>query len=378
MPDRTAQGRIPELDGLRRTAIVLVLLYHYAYLAPPADPTSVLARLQRSCGMGWAGVDLFFVLSGFLIGGILLDARSSGSYFETFYARRFFRIIPLYYIWIGINFALTLTAFRVYLKPFGAVPEQWQSVPVYMSFLQNCTENLHSNLGTAWLSHLRSLAVEEQFYLLMPLAVRFLPRRRLVPLLLTSSVAAPIARILVFKLSATHAKQYMLAPCRADALAMGVLLAVCWRDERWKIQILSRKKLLFSAALLLLTGALYLAYLNPSPYSYAMTVWGFSSVDLFFTCLLTIILMCPQGFVGAAFRSTVLTELGRLSYCMHLIHLVVNLLCHALLLHDTPQIKSWQSAAVTVLAAVATYGIARLSWTYLENPLLRRGRQYKY
>ena len=231
MRERTARERIPELDGLRGAAILLVLFYHYGYLTPHGKAGTFLDGLQGSFGMGWAGVDLFFVLSGFLIGGILLDSRTSPRFFRTFYARRFFRIIPLYYIWIGLYFVLTLSALSVFLKPLGGGREQPNIVPIYMFFLQNMTKNLHSNFGTAWLAHLWSLAVEEQFYLFAPLAVCFVSRKRLVPLLLIAILGAPIARIVVFKISTTHSIQYMLTACRADGLSLGVLLATGWRDN---------------------------------------------------------------------------------------------------------------------------------------------------
>jgi peptidoglycan/LPS O-acetylase OafA/YrhL len=378
MPDHIPQGRIPELDGLRGGAIVLVLFYHYVYLARLAEPGTILARLQSSFGLGWAGVDLFFVLSGFLIGGILLDSRTSRRYFKTFYARRFFRIVPLYYFWIGAYFVLTLSPLSASLKSLGGVREQFSILPIYMLFAQNMTRNLHSNFGTAWLASLWSLAVEEQFYLLMPLAVRFLPRQRLIPLLLVAIFGAPAARILVYKFSTAHSIQYMLAPCRADALSFGVLLAVGWRDNFWKTLALNHRRILFGATLLLLFGVVYLAYADPSPYSFTMTVWGFSTIDLFFSCLLVTILSVPQGFAGGICRWSLLTELGRVSYCIYVIHEAVNLLCHFFLLHDLPKILTWQGVATTFLAVLLTYGIAKLSWTFLENPLLRRGHEYKY
>src|SRR6202166_221767 len=107
-------SRIPELDGIRGMAIVFVLLYHFIYLAnveANVAPSGLLALVQKPFAMGWSGVDLFFVLSGFLIGGILLDARTWPRYFATFYARRFYRIIPLYYLWIGVYFVLVLGPF---------------------------------------------------------------------------------------------------------------------------------------------------------------------------------------------------------------------------------------------------------------------------
>src|SRR5579863_7722584 len=90
------RSRLPELDGIRGMAIIIVLLNH-AFSVPERH----IAWLERTFAMGWSGVDLFFVLSGFLIGGILIDAKGSPNYFKTFYARRAFRILPLYYAWIG-------------------------------------------------------------------------------------------------------------------------------------------------------------------------------------------------------------------------------------------------------------------------------------
>jgi peptidoglycan/LPS O-acetylase OafA/YrhL len=378
MRERTARGRIPELDGLRGAAILLVLFYHYVYLTPHAESGTFAERLQNFFGMGWAGVDLFFVLSGFLIGGILLDSKASPRFFKTFYARRFFRIIPLYYVWIGLYFILTISALSIFLKPLGGGREQSTIVPIYMFFLQNMTRNLHSNFGTAWLAHLWSLAVEEQFYLFAPLAIYFVSRKKLVPLLLITILAAPAARVLVFKISASHSIQYMLTPCRADGLSLGVLLAVGWRDSVWKSWVLSHRKLFFGITLLLMAGVISLAYSNASPYSFAMTVWGFSAIDLFFSCLLVTVLLFPGGFAGGIFRFPLLIEFGRISYCIYIIHQVVNLLCHSILFHRAPTILSWQGTAATFLAVVATYGIAKISWIWLENPLLRRGHEYKY
>jgi peptidoglycan/LPS O-acetylase OafA/YrhL len=110
MNDQLSKGRVPELDGLRGTAILSVLCFHYVTQQGVTPPGTLTHYLQRAVIMGWSGVDLFFVLSGFLIGGILMDARESPSYFRTFYARRFFRIIPIYYLWITAYVALMLLA----------------------------------------------------------------------------------------------------------------------------------------------------------------------------------------------------------------------------------------------------------------------------
>ena len=380
----SSQGRLPELDGIREMAILSVLLFHYLFLAnvdagvAPAT-SNLLGHWEQLFAIGWAGVDLFFVLSGFLIGGILLDARTSPRYFATFYARRFFRIIPLYYLWIGVYFALVLGPFRSTAGLLSGHLERWTSTPIYFLFLQNSVKIPHATFGTAWLGALWSLAVEEHFYLLMPLAVRFLPRRRLVPLLFVAIVGAPMLRVAVSHFIPAHpAAQYVLTPCRVDSLAMGVLLAVGWRDERWKAAFLRYRTLIYAFSLLLLIGVVYLALWKPSQYSPTMAVWGFSCVDAFFACLLSIAVMVPGGTWASVCRWPVLAELGRVSYCLYVIHATVNLLCHVLLLHHPPRFLYWRSAAVTTLAALLSYGLASLSWTLFEHPLLKRGHAYQY
>src|SRR5215467_15034029 len=92
--------RLIELDGLRGFALIMILVFHAVSQEGDYPAGTFLHYLQRSCGMGWTALDLFFVLSGFLIGGILMDAREAPSYFKTFYIRRVFRIVPVYFAWV--------------------------------------------------------------------------------------------------------------------------------------------------------------------------------------------------------------------------------------------------------------------------------------
>ena len=383
-------SRIIALDGLRGMAILAVLLFHYISdqgvwldaVSGPANGT-FLFHFQRLFTMGWAGVDLFFVLSGFLIGGILLDARMSPRYFGTFYARRFYRIIPLYYLWIGIYFLLILTPLRDLLQnlpeSLSRNPEKWSIAPIYFVFLQNSVKIVHGNFGTAWLGQLWSLAIEEQFYLLMPLAVRFLPLRKLVPLLCLSIVGAPISRLVVSHLLPQHpAALYVLTPCRVDALAMGVILAVGWRRQEWKDRFLRHRRLAFTIFSFLFAAVAFIAIWRPSQYSKAVGTWGFTCIDAFFACLLAIAVMFPNGIWATVCRWPFLLELGRVSYCLYVIHEAVNLFCHEFLLRASPRFMDWRSIGVTIFAAGLAYGLARLSWTWFEHPLLRRGHAYQY
>jgi len=376
--ERSSQARIPELDGLRGLAILLVVLYHYIALSGGAAPGTALYVFQQRFAIGWAGVDLFFVLSGFLIGGILLDARESPVYFQAFYARRFFRILPLYGLWVGLFFALVALSFPHFPALIADNPEKWSDARFYLLFLQNSVKIPHGTFGTAWLGSLWSLAVEEQFYLVMPLAVWLLSRRRLVQLLSLALLVAPLMRIAVRIYVPQHgAAPYILTVCRADALALGVLLACILRHEGRRF--LSRYAKPACAVFPLLLGSVgYLAFAHPSQYSLIMSLWGFSALGAFFVFLLGLAVVYPAGYWAWFCRWSFLKQLGQVSFCVYIIHETVNLLCHLILLSAVPAFNTFRSIGVTALAAGLTLAIAKLSWQFFEYPLLRRGYSFQY
>ena len=365
--DTQSRARIPELDGLRGIAIVLVLLYHYTSI-PPGQSQPLL--LQRLFAIGWSGVDLFFVLSGFLIGGILLDACKSLNYFSVFYARRFYRIMPLYYCWVGVYFIATC---------FWSNPESWRAVPIYLLFLQNSFKINHAAIGTAWLGALWSLAVEEQFYLVIPLAMRLLSRSGILLLLASVLIGAPALRVLLHTYLPGHpAAPYMLTACRGDALAVGVLLAFGWRHERLKAAFYRYQTAFYVLCLVLLFLFVCLAVWKPSQYSLTMYSWGFSLVDALFGSLLIIALMVPSGYWAGICRLPLFLKLGRVSYCLYVIHSLVNLACHEIAFQSLPRFDSPRTVLISVLAAWMSYVLALCSWRLFEEPLLRRGHKLQY
>jgi peptidoglycan/LPS O-acetylase OafA/YrhL len=169
--------------------------------------------------LNWSGVNLFFVLSGFLIGGILLDNILTTNFVSVFYARRSFRIIPIYLIVLVIvalilneHFSRAILAYLVFLQNYYMAYEGHWGI---------------SNLGPTW-----SLAVEEQFYLLMPLVIWFIPDRRLPPFLLSCVLIAPLIRLQLFWYLPIPADFVaMLLPCQMDALCLGVLAAWALRHK---------------------------------------------------------------------------------------------------------------------------------------------------
>src|ERR1700677_2473843 len=189
--NHSSLGHIPALDGVRGVAILLVLINHFS---PEKDYGNTLAKIfQPVTNSMTVGVDLFFVLSGFLITGILLRSRSSNRYFRNFYSRRALRIFPLYY------FVLILLAIGLHVIPSwrnlttlrDAWPWYWFYGTNYLICQTGFTFLDHAQVS---LGHFWSLAVEEHFYLFWPLMVWLLSDRALLRLCIALMVIAPICR----------------------------------------------------------------------------------------------------------------------------------------------------------------------------------------
>src|SRR5262245_44918575 len=221
--DVLAKGFIRELDGLRGIAILMVMVHRFW----PRTGVGVAADVA---GAGWIGVDLFFVISGFLIAGILLGTKGDPGYFRNFYARRALRILPLYYLFvIGVFVAFAHNA--EFLARAGS--PFW-----YLVHLGNVPEGLLGLNTPYWIAPVWSLAIEEQFYLTFPLLVWLLDRRRMTILLVGMIALAPIIRLVtMLALPGSERVQYLFTLCRIDTIAVGCLLALIVRTidvERWR------------------------------------------------------------------------------------------------------------------------------------------------
>ena len=355
-------GRIPELDGIRGIAIAMVVAHHYFFIPP--------------VGMLWSGVDLFFVLSGFLIGGILIDARRSPNYFRAFYTRRFFRIVPAYALIVASVFVLSLAgesgrAGRLDFLNAGRLP--WTP---YLLFLQNCWMAKHNTLGIFGLGVTWSLAVEEQFYLTLPLLVRFLDRRRLVPILISGICLAPILRICSYVFwPEQQLSWYVLMQCRADALLLGVLGAIVIRDSALSLRLASNPRILRTALAVLGVGYLLYWKFSPGYQSFPMLAFGFTWIAIFYVCILLHALTC-RGWTSAFFRLRWLGWLGTIAYGTYLTHEFVRGAFFGLvwLRLPLPSGMSLPEFGLSILALGVTLTVCRFSWVYLESPLIQLGR----
>lgn len=368
--------RVPELDGLRGLAILLVLIWHYiaASLRPGLTPAALPLLLLLS--NTWSGVDLFFVLSGFLIGGILMDNRDSPNYFKAFYTRRVCRIVPIYYVWLlmvlvvlGAAFAAQSTSVR---QLFASPKPAWS----YFTFTQNILMAIAGEYGAPALSATWSLAIEEQFYLILPLLVHFTAPRRLPQLLLVAIVAAPVLRIVAYVTSGlSEVPPYVLMPCRMDSLLLGTLCAYVIRQPHFKRRIAQHTRWLYGILSILLVSTVLL---RVAPSRGDVVVWGYSLLAALYTCVLLIAVIEQRGLVTGIVRHRALRRLGVIAYGTYLFHQAINGALHGLILHHEPQLINASDWAVTLGAFAATIIIAQVSWTYFEKRLVMLGQRVRY
>lgn len=371
-------GRVPELDGLRGLAISLVIVCHYVGGAVHAPLGFWMHHLLSVLAVGWSGVDLFFVLSGFLIGGILLDERKSPRYFSTFYARRVYRIFPIYYLWLGI-FAL-LAAGALWLAPgrYAVETKDLTQLPYYLLYLQNMRYAL-TPFQWIWLSVMWSLAVEEQFYLVAPPLIRFFSERKVLVILLGTMLVVPVLRLIALRFLPDGTFVAVLAtPCRADALAAGVLLAIVWRKQWFRDFLASRPGFLKRSLLILALGFAALLWWLAHPINVVTVTIGYTWLAIFYSCLLLTAISQPQGRLASIMRVKWLRRLGMISYCVYLVHATINQFAHRLILHDAPEVYNLAGVGVTLLALAMSLAVASMSWKFFEKPLLMRGHRYQY
>jgi peptidoglycan/LPS O-acetylase OafA/YrhL len=397
LPGGVSADRDLRLDGLRGLAILLVMLYHTTQYGVARAPLEVAMTVVPS--VGWSGVDLFFVLSGFLITGILLEARGRASYFRAFYARRVLRIFPLYY---------TVLAFFFFVVPnieiFAAVDHFWYPDAereqiwfwTYLSNLQVVRAGgwQHQALSITW-----SLAIEEHFYLFWPAVVWLCGERRLLWVCGLTALGALAVRVALTLGEVGPLDAYVLTPARLDPLATGAALAVVARRPGGLRRLAPAAPWVLAGALLAFgtcyawirfgpdalptTGlsldqrtAVAMAYLH-SPF---MQTLGFSLLCLIYGALLVWVTTAPVPALRSRFFETrFLRSLGRYSYAMYLFHFFIALLALAVFTpaaHPTRYVPAQLFYWLLVIGV--TWLAARLSWLLLEEPLLRLKRHFPY
>ena len=369
-------GHKPALDGVRGIAILLVLFHHFTVFDPV---TTFGAWMGFVTLLGWSGVDLFFVLSGFLITGILIDARGSSRYFSSFYMRRSLRIFPLYFLVVFFSF-IVLPRFPTFHEVLSGTTdiEQWP----YWTYLVNFAiadrgAFVHGVLDIAW-----SLAIEEQFYIIWAVVVWALPVRLLGPACALMVVLAPTLRNLALNAGVEPIAVYVLPHFRADTLALGGLLA--WLARRGfleRLEVAAPYVTWVAAA-----GAFAVALSAASPWwweSWTQRV-GYSLLALAGGGLVVAaVTTSPHSLWQRVLCAGWLRAFGKYSYCLYLIHLPVSRLLQAYVIDaaEFPPLFGavWPAQVVFYLvAASVSFGIAWVSWHGFEAPILRLKARFPY
>jgi peptidoglycan/LPS O-acetylase OafA/YrhL len=368
--DASTTGRhVPALDGVRGLAVLTVVFGHLFLANPdPAGPLigRLLAQLRAA---GWVGVDLFFVLSGFLITGILYDTLPDPHFFRNFYARRILRIFPLYYGFFLIGIPLTVL--------LGArwTPEVWR-VLTY-------TQNLHIGIpptadNSSWLviGHFWSLAVEEQFYFFWPLAVFLLRSRRWIAAAAATGALMSLLLRLHFAHTGLAASNpyilYSFTPSRLDGLLIGAGLAMAIRG-RTRAFILRVSPAIFACCAVAIAG---LAHHMNGLYGLEVptSTWGFTVLDLGFAALLTMSLR-SGGVAQRLFETNPMRFFGRYSYGIYVYHMTVRSSVEKLNLRPILQAATGSKPLALLVPGALEFALtvvaAWLSFRFYESRFLR-------
>lgn len=363
------RDHMPALDGLRAIAIIWVVLHNTDLLETTKGWSEAPIAILHD---GWAGVTLFFVLSGFLITGGLIDSRGAPNFFSGFYTRRSFRILPLYYGMLLLCLAILPLFFTLPDALATTSSRQWS----LWLFVANWTEPVDG--GVTGFSHFWSLAIEEQFYLAWPLIVFLLPARGV---LITSAVlivAAFSIRAAAIAYGVSHDWLYMNTFSRMDALAAGAAVAALPRISMNNFDLGRVLPWAVLALCILLGAALPLSHFL-SIYDVGTQTFGYSVLALFFAgiVLASALRTGLPAFVLAGLDLPALRRVARYSYGMYVIHMPLHVFITLPLLHrllpepDGNVVRVGYMACVLVL----TFLLAALSYEFFEGPALRLGRR---
>jgi peptidoglycan/LPS O-acetylase OafA/YrhL len=347
---------IKSLDGLRGLAIIIVMLYHFF---PSKFP------------MGWMGVDLFFVLSGFLITGILLRTKDSPHYYRNYIAKRILRIFPLYY------FLLILFFIVFYYGGFS------NRIPDY-DYLTNTQiwywlylQNWQIFFNTIYpqqdiLSHFWSLAIEEQFYIFWPMVVLITPNHKIGKVCVALLMFSFILRLFfLFQFDFTVAKIYVFTLTRLDGLSVGSVIAVMIRDSNHLNSLNRYSKPFFLATGLCLLITIIAAH-SFSFDSMLMATYGYSVIALFFGSLLLItVSKHSNNIFRKVTENDVFSFFGKYSYGLYIYHLPVLWLVPKYL-------KLWTNSKllITLLCILISIAIAFISYHLIEKQFLKWKRKF--
>jgi peptidoglycan/LPS O-acetylase OafA/YrhL len=356
----------PELDGIRGIALLAVMLSHGGerYILQ----TTLAAKLFAYAMVpGWAGVELFFVLSGFLITGILLRSKTAENYFSSFYARRFLRIFPIYYLvlTVGLLAAMHVSWWNALLPVAGKTRLSYyfyaQNWPMFWPH--------HLFLKTNGFGHFWSLAVEEQFYIVWPLVVWLLPENAILTLCTVGLVIALPLRVVMVHKFAYDFTAMALTTSRMDGLLVGVILAILLRRGQIPLRWIYLGLGVGGAILGFIAVFHHTELIGTYLYMPTIGITGFALLSGGLLALSQHRIVWVRLVLEAGWLRTV----GKYSYGMYIYHIPVYLICEHFLVTRYgmafPMPLRWALPYIGFLIAV-TFLVAKVSYDLFESKIL--------
>jgi peptidoglycan/LPS O-acetylase OafA/YrhL len=371
------RSRVCELDGLRGVAILMVLLWHYS-LTVVTVPGSAAAYAMKIFGLCWAGVDLFFVLSGYLIGGLLIDAKSTSNMLSSFYVRRACRILPLYLLLLLLSFLLTEWVAKLPDRStWSWLLDGLMPLWTYFLFVQNFAMAYRESFGGNMLGITWSLAVEEQFYVLIPLVVWLCTLRQLFWVCVAGVLLAVGFRVLLLCfVDAPYVANYVLLAARCDALLLGVLVALVVRTPSLKTELRERVSLLKKIVVILGAALIALTAIRHGLRQQILSLGGYTLIAVFVALILLLLVTGNLAWLKRCLKNRLLVYCGQIAFGLYLLHQPIRGVTHAVVSGAAPSIGNLAEFAVSAIALVVTFLVAGLSWRYLESPIIARGKRF--
>jgi peptidoglycan/LPS O-acetylase OafA/YrhL len=373
--DARLRGHVRALDGIRGLAILMVLALHFI---GNMQPTNAFERVVvHVFDYGSLGVDLFFVLSGFLITGILFEAKGTESYFRNFYMRRALRIFPLYYAVLAFIF------FVAPLVPWlrGEALDTLRARQAWAwLYGVNVYDAIHASFSFPYIDHFWSLAVEEHFYFFWPLVVWAFPRGTLMRVSALIALASLVLRVVCAGLGVSELALFVLTPCRLDALCVGGFLALAARGPDGLDDLVRRIRRLAPFALGLLVG-LYAVNRVTLAMTKPLHQVRNSLFAVVFGCMIVLSVTAPVSSLYARFfRSRAMVWLGQYSYGLYVFHHFISAYFTR---HETEFVVArWvgsHTLAVLLQAVVGlllSVGVAVVSFRLFESRFLAMKRSF--
>lgn len=349
-------ARILPLDGLRAIAITLVVLNHY-FCHLTFRGSDFLRPIFR---LGWTGVDLFFILSGFLVGGILLQNKSATNLLPVFFARRALRILVPYFVFL-IGAIATTYLFHIPFAAYRWIPFALPLQPLYFA--------ITNHFPIPYLNPTWTLGLEECFYVLLPIALLTASEKTIVRFCKIGIFAFPLFRLALYSYSTKFYSLCMVL--RPEGLLMGLLLAHEWRNAEARKQLATQKNKLFW--IWLITGTFSIVTCNNHdsfPTHYTTGVLYTLTACFYCTSVMLVLLAKPQALITRFLSWEPMRYVGQISYMIYLLHMLVYFW--------VTELTSDYSVPGGIKCGLITLGLCALSWSLMEKKLIQFGHTFQY